>query len=198
MAEQRQVAGRRGLLDLRSRQLRILTQIQPRRPLFEAAQQQVLDGVERDRSQLEGLPCGGSDLFAGEVFEQAQNLHVLAFARLAQPRLEQAPQTHQLFGQLPAFERRRLIERVRLALQQGQVVDGIEDQLFALVAASMPGDPLGAATDDHVIDVGFHQHLAMAVARRNRVVVGLIARQRQRAHPRRSFVASLVRRRRQR
>ena len=47
---------------------------------------------------------------------------------------------HQLFGQLPTHERRGLIQRVDLALQQGQVMQRIEDQLFALVTAPMPGD----------------------------------------------------------
>ena len=68
----------------------------------------------------------------------------------------------------------------------------IEDQLLAFVAAPMPGDLFAAAADDHLIDVSSQQYFAVAVARRNRVVVGPIAHQRQRRHPRRALVASVI------
>jgi glycosyltransferase involved in cell wall biosynthesis len=141
--QQRQVVGRRSLFDLRGRQVRIPRQIQTRRRLLDAAQQQVLDGVEADRSQLNCLARSPGDVAERKVFEQTQHLDVLAFARFAQPRFEQASQAHEFFGQLPAFQRRRLIERIRLALQQGQVMQRIEDQLLALVAAPMSCDLLG-------------------------------------------------------
>ena len=62
----------------------------------------------------------------------------------------------------------------------------------------MPGDLFAAAADDHLIDVGLHHYFAVAVARRNRVIVGPIAYQRQRRHPRRALVTSVVPNSRQR
>ena len=144
------------------------------------------------RPQLNGLACGGGNIGEWEVFEQTQHLHVLALGGFPQPHFEQSSQAHQLFGQLPTREWRGLIQRVRLALQQGQVMQRIEDQLFALVTAPMPGDLFAAAADDHLIDVGLQHYFAVAVARRNRVVVGPIAHQRQRRHPRRALVTSVV------
>ena len=41
--------------------MRVQAQVQPRRPLFDATQQQVFDGVEGDRPQLDGLARSGSE-----------------------------------------------------------------------------------------------------------------------------------------
>ena len=56
----------------------------------------------------------------------------------------------------------------------------------------MAGDHLGAAGDHHLVDVAAHQHLAVAVGRRHRVVVAPVAHQRQRADPGAAPLAGLV------
>ena len=58
--------------------MRIIFQVKPRRLLFQPAEQQMLDGIER-----EGLPVvgvGGRLLyqFHGKDFQQAQDLYILA------------------------------------------------------------------------------------------------------------------------
>ena len=139
----------------------------------------MLDCVEADRPQLAGLPYGGCDVVESEVLEQTQHLHVLAFARLAQTRLQQTPQSPELCGQFPAGQWGCLIQCVRFPFQQRQVVQRIEDQLFPLVAAAMTGDLLAAATDDHFPDIAFEQHFAMTIRHRHRVGVRAVAHQRQ-------------------
>ena len=62
-------------------------QIELRRPVFDAAQREMFDGIETDHAQCEGVPDGAADVCEPKVFEQPQHLHVLARARLAQPRL---------------------------------------------------------------------------------------------------------------
>ena len=91
--------------------MRILRQIEVGRPVVEATPHEVLDGIEPDRPQTHGVPDGAADVVELKVFEQPQHLHVLAHARLAQPRLQQAPQPEKLVRQLPPGQRRRLIER---------------------------------------------------------------------------------------
>ena len=98
--------------------------------------------------------------------------------------------------QCPPDQRRRLIERARLALQQGQVVSRLEDQFLPPVATPMPGDLLTPAHDHDVVDVAFHDHRPVAVGGRHRVVIAAVAHQRQRRDPRRALVAGVVRDRR--
>ena len=81
----------------------------------------------------------------------------------AQPGLQEPPQPEKLVWQRPPGQRRRLIERARLALQQGQVVQRIEDQLLTPVAATMTGDLLTPADDHDDVHVALHHHVAVAV-----------------------------------
>src|SRR3974377_2633802 len=57
----------------------------------------------------------------------------------------------------------------------------------------MTGNPLAAAPDHHLVHVALHQHVAMPILGRHRVVVGAIAYQRQRTHPRHPLLASFIR-----
>ena len=116
----------------------------------------------------------------------------------AQPGLQEPPQPEKLVWQRPPGQRRRLIERARLALQQGQVVQWIEDQLLTPVAATMTGDLLTPADDHDDVHVALHHHVAVAVGGWHRVVVAAVAHQRQRRDPRRARVAGFIRDRRQR
>ena len=133
-----------------------------------------------------------------KVLEEPQDLHILAGPGFAQPGLQEPPQPEKLVWQRPPGQRRRLIERARLALQQGQVVQRIEDQLLTPVAATMTGDLLTPADDHDDVHVALHHHVAVAVGGWHRVVVAAVAHQRQRRDPRRARVAGFIRDRRQR
>ena len=97
--------------------MRILRQIELGWPVFDAAQRQMLDGVEADHAQGEGVPDGAADVGEPKVLEQPQHLHVLARARRTQSRLQEPPQPKKLLRQRPPDQGRRLVERPGLALQ---------------------------------------------------------------------------------
>ena len=67
-------------------------QIQPRLPAFNAAQHEVLDGIKAVGSHLQGVLDGGMQHILLIVFQQTQDLHILALACLALPRFQQALQ----------------------------------------------------------------------------------------------------------
>ena len=58
----------------------IVLQIQPRRPLLDAAQQQVLDGIEGDRSQPQGSIDSLVYFRQRERLQQPKDLYALALA----------------------------------------------------------------------------------------------------------------------
>src|ERR1019366_2248120 len=117
--------------------MRIVLQVQSRRSPLDAAQQQVLDRVETDRTQSQGIEDGPLDLLDRERFQQTQYLHVLPLAALAQSRFQQPPQAGEALRQLPAHQRRSLIQCPCLLFQQGQIVQRIEDHVFTLIASAM-------------------------------------------------------------
>src|ERR1035441_3952704 len=90
--------------------MRIVLQVQSRRSPLDAAQQQVLDRVETDRTQSQGIEDGPLDLLDRERFQQTQYLHVLPLAALAQSRFQQPSQAGEALRQLPAHQRGRLIQ----------------------------------------------------------------------------------------
>jgi divalent metal cation (Fe/Co/Zn/Cd) transporter len=57
--------------------VRIVLHVQPRRSSFDAAQQQMADGIEADRAQLQGIFDGVSYFRKGEGLHQAEHLHIL-------------------------------------------------------------------------------------------------------------------------
>ena len=64
----------------------------------------MLDGVEADRTKLEGLLHRRMQIGKLEAFQQPQHLHILAPAMLCHARLHQAAQRGELFGQIPALQ----------------------------------------------------------------------------------------------
>src|SRR5689334_11367881 len=101
--------------------------------------------IEADCSARDGVAYRGRDLTGAEYLHQPQNLHELAFALLAHPGFQKTPQRHELFRQPPAGQRRSLVERVDLLLNQGEVMQRVEHEVLALVGARMTCDHLGAA-----------------------------------------------------
>ncbi len=71
-------------------------------------------------------------------------------------------------------------------------MQGIEDQIFALIRSYVPGNRLRAAADHHLMDIALDQHLQVAVGDRHRVIVASITHQGERAHPSRTFVTGIV------
>ncbi len=85
-----------------------------------------------------------------------------------------------------------LIERADLLLQQRPVMQRVEDELLALARARVPGDDLCPTGDHHLCDIALHQHRAVAIGGRHRVVVAVVAHQRQCRDPGRFAVAGLT------
>src|SRR3954468_16434285 len=59
----------------------------------------------------------------------------------------------------------------------------VEDELLAPIAARMPGDNRRPAGDHHLRDIALHQHRAVAVSGRHRVVVAVVTHQRACRNP---------------
>ena len=70
-----------------------------------------------------------------------------------QPRFEQSPQLREALRQLPAGQRRGLIQRTGLLLEQGQVVQRIEDDRLAFITAPVACDHFTATGDHHFVHV---------------------------------------------
>ena len=113
---------------------------------------------------------------------------------LLQPGLQQPSQRGEALGQLPAGQRRSLVQRACLLFEQRQIVQWVVDHRLAFVAARMAGDDFARARDRHLMNIAPHQHPEMPVAGRHRVVVAAIADQRQRTDPGRDLFAGLIRR----
>ncbi len=95
--------------------------------------------------------------------------------------------------QLPARQRRGLVQRPGLLLQQSQIVQRIEDHIFALVAALGGGQsPRCRRRSPPRARKPFDQHLAVPVLGRHRVIVGAIAHQRHRTHSRHTLLAGFI------
>ena len=97
--------------------MRVELQVETGRSAFNAAQQQMLYGVEADGAQPQGISHGVVDLLVGEVLHETQHPHELTLATLAHPVLQQTAQRPVLFGQVPPRQRRGLVQSARLTLQ---------------------------------------------------------------------------------
>src|SRR3954452_20793184 len=105
----------------------------------------MLDRVKANRAAGDGLFDGGQDVLGPEYLEQPQDLDELALAALGHPGLDPAPQGGELLGQVPADQRRRLVESADLVFEQSQVMQRVEDKVLALIGARMARDYLGPA-----------------------------------------------------
>ena len=64
----------------------------------------MFDSIVADGAQVERLPDGAVDVTHLEGFKKAQDLDILALARLTHPRLQQPVQGRELFRQIPALQ----------------------------------------------------------------------------------------------
>ena len=100
------------------------------------------------------------------IFQKSQHLHEFPLAPPSHPGLQQTAQRSELFGELPSLQRSGLVQGRRLLLQQGQVADGIEDEVVPFVGAGMSGNDLSAAVDHHLSHVAFYQHVPVSKGHR--------------------------------
>ena len=164
---------------------------------FQTRQRDQLHRVEADRAEPDCLTDGEAHDIARQGLHQPQHLDELTLAAIAHPRFQKMAQVLECLGQVPALERRRLVERVRLALNQRQIVQRIGDEHAGPVAARMPGDLLAPAQDHDLLDEALRHHVLEAIGRRHRVVVRPIADQRRRRDPPATLLARLQRHSRQ-
>ena len=101
----------------------------------------MLDGVEAYGAEPEGITYSLIHLLRPEVLHQPQHLDELPLASPAHPRLQPPPQHSELLRQLPPGQGSRLVQRSRLALQQRQVVDRVEDEVVAVQKTPNMGNP---------------------------------------------------------
>jgi hypothetical protein len=70
---------------------------------------------------------------------------------LCHAAFHQPAQRGEFLGQVPPLERCCLIQRIDLLLDQRQVIQGIEDDVFPLPASGMTSDDLAAAADSRLL-----------------------------------------------
>ena len=142
-------------------------------------------------------PTAPSTSSSRKVSSRREHLDVLALACLAHTSFEEPPQSDEGLGQVPARQWRGLVEGADLLLDQGQVMQRVEDQVLAVVGPAVPGDHLGPAADHHLIDVAPDEHLTVAVGHGHGIVVAAVTHQRQRTRPSRALIAGIIGSRRQ-
>ncbi len=131
--------------------MRIGRQIEPHRSPLDARQRDQLNRVKADGAQMDGLGHGTADNIFGHCLEQPQHLDELALALVAHPRLKQIAQMLEHLRQVPVLQGRRLVERVRLHLDQRQVMQRIGDKGAFGIGARMPRHDLAGARRQRVI-----------------------------------------------
>ena len=175
------------------RQMGIGRQVEPGRPSLDPRQRDQLDRIEADSAEPDRLGHGeGHDLKRYRL-QQPQHLDELALAAVAHAGFQQMAQVLEGLGQIPALQRRRLIERVGLGLDQREIMQRVGHEHAFAVAARVPGDLASAAQDHDLVDKALHHDVLEAVAGRHRVVVGAVADQCGRRDPRRTLLARFQR-----
>ena len=142
--------------------MRIGVHVQPWRPPFHAAQEQIPHRIEADRASLQCVIDGMGHFLDGKGLHESKpgpqqaifacwggkHLHILARSVFLQPCFEQAPQWRETLRQLPANERRCLIQRSSLLFEQGEIVQRIEDHDLAFITTLVARDDFTAARYD--------------------------------------------------
>src|SRR3546814_2544664 len=111
--------------------------VQPGRYAFDPAQDEVLDGIEADGAKIDGLFDRRLEIGEGERFQQAQYLHIFAPAMFVHAPFHHPLQCRERFGQVPALQRRSLVECVDLLLDPRAIMERVEDNLLAGIATRM-------------------------------------------------------------
>ena len=176
--QERGVIRRTGFAYIGLGQIGIGAQIEPGRAALDAAEDELLDGIEAGRSQLDGIFDGIGDKVFVKHLNQPQHLDDLAFAAVAHAGFKPPPQMQELLGSNPALQRPRLIQGAGLLLDQRQIMQRIADKGAVLVGALMPGDLLAAASDHNRVGEAFHDDGLVAIGGRDGVIACPVAHQR--------------------
>src|SRR3546814_15710911 len=107
----------------------------------------MLDGVEADSSELQGLLHRRMQVRKVETLQKTENLHVLTSAMLCHAALHQPAQRGEFLWQVPPLERRCMIQRIDLLLDQRQVKPRHEDEVFTFQAPGMADDDIARAAN---------------------------------------------------
>src|SRR3546814_6079010 len=70
----------------------------------------------------------------------SSDLHIFAPAMFVHAPFHQPLQCRERFGQVPALQRRSLVECVDLLLDQREIMERVEDNLLAGIATRMTGE----------------------------------------------------------
>ena len=79
-----------------------------------------------------------------KVLHQSKHLDEPATSPIPHPRFHQPPRTMNAVRKPPVVQRRGLIKRLALVLQQGEVMQGIVNKLGLVVTAQVSGDRVAA------------------------------------------------------
>jgi hypothetical protein len=121
--------------------------------------------------------------FERRRFHEAQDLYVLTGPWRAEVGLEAPAQHREALGEVPALERAGDVEGTGLSFQEGQVVAGIEADLFFRPAPRMGGHDVCADEQAHLFDPTEGGDVVMGEGSRHRVVVAVESHERQRVGP---------------
>ena len=158
---------------------------------FDLGDDELLDRVETDRAESDGVHrCGGNHGF-GKDLHQPQRLDELAFAAIAHAGFQESPQMLERFRKCPVLQGSRLVQGAGLLLEERQIVLRVKDELTTAIDARMPGDLARAADDRDLVDEALDQDVAKTIGRRHGIIVHAIAYQRGRGDLARALVARL-------
>src|ERR1019366_1020914 len=110
------------------------------RPLLDTSQNDLLDRVKADGAQPDRVVHRAGDDLLGRRLHQTQHLDELALAAIAHPGFEKVAKMLKAFRQIPALQRRRLVESVRLHLDQRQIVQRVVNEDALAVGSRVTGD----------------------------------------------------------
>ena len=98
------------------------------------------DAVGIDHVDVQGILDSGGQLRQGERLQQPQHPDERPGAVPRIGRFQPPSQEGEALGQLPVLQGPGVVEASRLAFQQSQVVDRLEESPFPLPAARVRGD----------------------------------------------------------
>src|SRR5450759_113153 len=116
-----------------------------------AVEQDQGDRVVARRSDRKRHLDGPVELLQRRLLQKAQHLDVLPGAERAQVALQAPAQEGEAHRQVPVRQGPGVVERAGLALEQRQVVEGVEEDLLLGPAPWMDGHHLGAHHEAHVV-----------------------------------------------
>jgi hypothetical protein len=170
---------RRASRERRIRQIGIGGEIKPGRPLLDAAEDQLLDGVEAWRAEFKGVLDRIGDQVLIERLHKPQDLDELALAAGALLTSRRRRNLRNCSGDAQCCKGRAWSSAPGFCSSQRQIMQGIADEAAALVRSLVAGDLLAGANDDHLVYEALYDHVAKAVGRGNRGVARAVANERQ-------------------